>query len=101
VPDPFDLISIVVSKGRINVGTKSPRGIEVYNNLTGGFEWFLIGANNLTRATIEWPTRFGPEARFTVDKIVFKPSSSSPRTTTSAPTLTETTSPKNGDAIAV
>jgi hypothetical protein len=75
MPDPFKLISIVVSKGRINVGTKSPRGIEVYNNLTGGFEWFLIDANNLTRATIEWPRRFAAD-HFTVDKIVFEPSSS-------------------------
>jgi hypothetical protein len=77
VPDPFNLISLVVYKGKLNVGTKSAKaGISVYNNLTQGFEWTLIGANNLLRATLEFPVKFGAEGQFVVDKIVFEPASS-------------------------
>jgi hypothetical protein len=77
VPDPFNLISLVVYIGKLNVGTKSPKtGISVYNNLTQGFEWTLIGANNLVRATLEFPLNFGAEGQFVVDKIVFEPASS-------------------------
>jgi hypothetical protein len=76
VPDPFNLISLVVHAGKLNVGTKSSAGISVYNNLTAGFEWMLINARNLTRATLEVPTAFGSEGIFTVDHIVFEPVSS-------------------------
>jgi hypothetical protein len=99
-PHPFNLISLVVREGRLNVGTKSPTtGISVYNNLTAGFEWSLIDANNLTRATLEWPVPFGLLARFSVDKIIFEPSSPGRAPTARSPT--KTTSIRAGDAKAV
>jgi hypothetical protein len=79
VPDPFNLISLVVHTGKLNVGTLSPNtGISVYNNLTGGFTWSLIDATNLTRATLEVPVTFGGEGIFSVDQIVFEPVSATP-----------------------
>lgn len=76
VPDRFNLISLEVygASPILNVGTRSAAGISVYNNLSGGFTWFLIDANNLTRATLETP--FNAEGPFVVDNIVFEPSSS-------------------------
>jgi hypothetical protein len=68
VPDPFDLISLVVHTGTLNVGTKSTTGrICVYNDLTGGFEWGLTGdcATNLTLVTLEALDIFN------VDRIIF------------------------------
>jgi len=92
VPDPFNLISLVVYKGKLNVGINfSTEDIGVYNNLTGGFEWFLIGANNLTRATLEVPLDFDYEGMYTIDKIVFEPSSPRILTTTSPQPQIETT----------
>lgn len=101
VPDPFNLISLVVHRGKLNVGTKSATGrICVYNDLTGGFEWGLTGdcAINLTRATLEVPVAFGGEGIFTVDRIVFEPASSRIGTTTSPLVLTETNSIEEGKA---
>lgn len=72
--DPFNLISLVVHGGKLNVGVKSSDfGIGVYNNLTPGYQWFLIDANNLTRATFEFPKSFGYGANFVIDEIVFEP----------------------------
>jgi hypothetical protein len=99
VPEPFNLISIDVRfrrdnmgkivPNRLNVGTKSPTtGIRVYNNLTSGFTWSLISANNLMRATLEFPCEFAGEGFFLVDNIVFEPASS---VTATALTPAETT----------
>jgi hypothetical protein len=97
VPHPFNLISLEIYKGRINVGTKSPTtGISVYNNLVGPNKYRLIGANNLLRATIELPVKFGVEAEFTVDKIIFEPASSGARGLASSLPLTLPTQVEEG-----
>jgi Ca2+-binding RTX toxin-like protein len=70
-PDRFNLISLEVHSGKLNVGVKYADGqIAVYNNLTAGFRWFLIDANNLTRATFERPARF--TENFIVDNVAFE-----------------------------
>ncbi len=77
VPNPFNLISLQVLGGKLNVGIKSlDIGIAIYNDLTAGVEWGLIGATNLTRATLEFPVSF--RNNFLVDNIVFEPVISSP-----------------------
>jgi hypothetical protein len=81
IPDRFNLISLDVLGGALNVGVLSRRlGVAVYNNLTAGFTWFLIDANNLTRATLELPVSFGGghASGFVVDNIVFEPVSVPP-----------------------
>jgi hypothetical protein len=96
---PFNLISLVVHRGRLNVGTRSATGsISVYNNLTGGFEWSLIGANNLTRATLEFPPSFDPADHFAVDTIVFEPTLSDPVGAAASPPKSTATG-INGEAI--
>lgn len=94
---PFNLISLVVYKGSLNVGTRSVTGaISIYNNLTAGFQWNLIDANNLTRATLECcPT--GP-AVSEVDNIVFEPASSTTALGSVRP-LISTAINTGGDAI--
>lgn len=74
VPDPFRLLSLVVHRGKLNVGFRSPDvGIGVYNNLTAGYRWILLGGYTLIRATLEFPVDFGVVNNFTVDEIVFEP----------------------------
>jgi hypothetical protein len=76
VPDPFDLLRVGVRNGALNVGARTRRGaISVYNNLTEGFTWGLIDANNLIRATLELPpTGIATHAAgFVIDHIVFRP----------------------------
>lgn len=73
VPDPFNLISLQVVSGKLNVGVKGPFGIAVYNNLAAGptgTVWTLLGPfnQNLTRATLE-----GTNSIFGIDNIVFEP----------------------------
>jgi hypothetical protein len=74
----FNLVSILVLEGALNLGVRGPFGIAVYNNLTAGdngTRWFLQPPHNLnlTRATIEG---IG-QPRYVVDDIVFTPSSGS------------------------
>jgi hypothetical protein len=73
IPDPFNLISIKVLSGWLDVGVKFADGsIAVYNHLTEGFTWFLVDANNVVRATLELP-RLAEVPTFAVDDIVFEP----------------------------
>ncbi|TVM00363.1 MAG: hypothetical protein CV087_14655 [Candidatus Brocadia sp. WS118] len=90
-PDPFNLISIVVRQGKLNVGIKfSDETIGIFNNLTAppnpketdcdatapkGTKWFLIGGKNLTRATLE-----GSSESFTIDDIEFEEATQSQST---------------------
>ncbi len=99
VPHPFNLISLEIYKGKINVGTKSPTtGISVYNNLTAPNKYKLLGANNLLRATLELPVQFGVEGEFTVDKIIFEPASFGARS--SAGSLPVTLATHTAEAVA-
>ena len=101
VPDPFNLISLDVHYGRLNVGVKSPSGIAVYNNLTSGNRWLLLNANNLTRATLETP--FDADTAFIVDAIFFEPAGSLTTTTSTTTTATRsrasTASLISGDTV--
>jgi hypothetical protein len=72
---PFNLIGLTVILGKLNVGVEFKDGsIAVANNLTPG-RWTIIGpdnrigANNLIRATLEYPFGGGAD----VDDIVFTP----------------------------
>ncbi|HEY7496444.1 MAG TPA: hypothetical protein VIH59_35755 [Candidatus Tectomicrobia bacterium] len=65
VPDLFDIRSIYVVTGTINVGVMWADGsIGVYNNLTAGTTWNLISGENVQRATLE-----GIGEMFVVDNI--------------------------------
>lgn len=72
--DPFNLLSLEVLKGKVNVGIRYVDGsIAVYNNLTGGFRWILLDGVNIDRATLEWPrSREFPNNSF-IDNIEFEP----------------------------
>jgi hypothetical protein len=74
VLDPFNLKSIDVLGGKLNVGvcfgTTLPcpaSAIGVYNNLTAGFHWNLIDADSVIRVTLETIDIF------VVDNIEFEP----------------------------
>lgn len=89
-PLPFNLTSIEVLSGSLNVGVRdSFDNIAVYNNLTEGFTWNLLDANNLTRATLEGT---GLE-NFIIDNVVFEPFAGTP---TPVPSPTE---PGQGPAL--
>lgn len=69
VPRPFNLTSIDVLSGSLNVGVRDASNkIAVYNNLTAGFTWNLLDAKNLTRATLETTGSI-----FIIDNIKFDP----------------------------
>ena len=71
-PAAFNLRTVTVLSGRLNVGVKSASGaISVYY-LTGPGLWSLPSADNLVRATLELPSE-AAGARFYVDDIVFEP----------------------------
>jgi hypothetical protein len=83
--DRFDFISLEVHDQKLNLGVRFSSGaIGVANNLTEGFTWGIVGANDLTRATLE--RAFPPDAPliWKVDDIVFKPLPSSPAPTATA-----------------
>jgi hypothetical protein len=76
--DRFDFISLEVHDEKLNLGVRfSTGGLGVANNLTEGFTWRIIGANDLTRATLE--RAFPPDDPrvWNVDDIVFRPLGSS------------------------
>lgn len=69
VRDEFNLVSLDVLTGSLNVGVQfASSRIGVANNLTAGFRYLIIGAGGINRVTFE-----GIGDLFTIDNIEFMP----------------------------
>lgn len=75
-PDPFGLQGIDVLGDSLNVGIMFESGeIGVFNNLTAGVRWVLVGAERVVRATLECASVGGPctSGIWKVDNIAIVP----------------------------